>query len=290
MSAGVEIPMNPACAATDGRQGWLDGLPDVIEDVTRRWSLSVGAPFQPGGSTAWVAPARNRGGTEVVLKVVMRHPEADHEGAGLRLWDGYGAIRLFDEAEYEESIALLLERCVPGSMLRELPEPDQDQVVCGLLRRLWRPPPPRHPFRTLAQMCTQWADQFEEKAQTHEPDLDPGLVREGMALFRSLPATAEREVVLLTDLHAHNVLAAQREPWLVIDPKPHVGDPTYDALQHMLNCEERLQADPRRLVVSMASSLDLDPGRLTHWLFARCVQESLECPGLAPVALELAPH
>jgi streptomycin 6-kinase len=57
--------------------------------------------------------------------------------------------------------------------------------------------------------------------------------------------TAERNVMLCTDLDAGNVLAAQREPWLVIDPKPYAGDPTYDVLQHMLNCDRRLAADPR---------------------------------------------
>ena len=41
-------------------------------------------------------------------------------------------------------------------------------------------------------------------------------------------------------------LAAQPEPWLVIDPKPYVGDPAYDLLQHMLNCEDRLAAHPSR--------------------------------------------
>ena len=46
-----------------------------------------------------------------------------------------------------------------------------------------------------------------------------------MELFTSLPGTADRRVLLCTDLHAGNVLAAQRRPWLVIDPKPYVGDP-----------------------------------------------------------------
>jgi streptomycin 6-kinase len=45
-------------------------------------------------------------------------------------------------------------------------------------------------------------------------------------------------------LVAGNVLRAAREPWLVIDPKPFIGDPAYDATQHLLNCVERLRADP----------------------------------------------
>ncbi len=83
-------------------------------------------------------------------------------------------------------------------------------------------------------------------------------------------------MLLCTDLHAENVLAAEREPWLVIDPKPYVGDPTYDALQHLLNCEERLRADPRGLVWRMSDLLGLGPERLLLWLFARCVLESAD--------------
>ena len=80
----------------------------------------------------------------------------------------------------------------------------------------------------------------------------PGLPGIGIALFRELPATADSQVLLCTDLHGENVLAARREPWLVIDPKPYVGDPAYDVLQHMLNCEDRLAADPGALAARMA--------------------------------------
>ena len=113
-----------------------------------------------------------------------------------------------------------------------------------------------------------------------KPRVSTPLVREGIALFRSLPATAERNVLLCTDLHSENVLSGQREPWLMIDPKPYVGDPTYDALQHLLNCDERLHADPRDLARRMAYLLGLDADRLLLWLFARCVQESLDWPCL----------
>jgi streptomycin 6-kinase len=94
---------------------------------------------------------------------------------------------------------------------------------------------------------------------------------------------------LCTDLHAENVLFAQREPWLVIDPKPFVGDPAFDPVQHMLNCDRRLAADPGGLAKRMAELLELDPERVTLWLFARCAQESPNYPTLRPVARRLAP-
>jgi streptomycin 6-kinase len=60
-------------------------------------------------------------------------------------------------------------------------------------------------------------------------------------------------------------------------------------LQHLFNCEERLSADPVGLANRMAGLLGLDPDRLAQWLFARCVQESIDQPVLADIAIRLAP-
>jgi streptomycin 6-kinase len=287
----LPLPRNLVEAAKqDGREAWLATLPATVARLGERWSLAVGAPFQPGGRTAWVAPVRDLAGTELVLKVAWRHSEALHEADGLRAWAGRGAVRLYATEELDDTVGLLLEVCRPGTPLAFRPEPEQDLVVSDLLRRLWIVPPPGHPFRSLQVMCDQWADEFEVKVATGRSRLDPGLAREGMRLFRSLPATAERDVLLCTDLHAENVLAAEREPWLFIDPKPYVGDPTYDPLQHLLNCEDRLRADPRGLAIRLADLLELDRDRLVVWLFARCVQESVDSPLLADVALLLAPR
>lgn len=108
-------------------------------------------------------------------------------------------------------------------------------------------------------------------------------------MFRELPAAASSKVLLCTDLHAGNVLAARREPWLVIDPKPYLGDPAYDVLQHLLNCDARLAADPAGLADRMAGLTGLDCGRVRLWLFARSVQESAGSPLMRQVARHLAP-
>jgi streptomycin 6-kinase len=172
-----------------------------------------------------------------------------------------------------------------------LPEPEQDLVVAGLLRRLWAQPHAAYPFRPLAQMCAVWAEEFEQEyATAGEADrIDPGLARAGIALFRALPSTAAEQVLLCTDLHGDNILAARRAPWLVIDPKPYVGDPAYDILQHMLNCEDRLAADPAALATRIAELAGVDPGRVRQWLFARSVQESIGSPLMRQVATQLAP-
>jgi catechol 2,3-dioxygenase-like lactoylglutathione lyase family enzyme len=162
------------------------------------------------------------------------------------------------------------ERGAPGTVLRRLPEPEQDRVIARLLRRLWRAPAAPHPFRPLEAMTASWSD--ETLALTDRWP-DPGLVRAGLALFGELPRSAPARVLLATDLHAGNVLRARREPWLVIDPKPFVGDPAYDATQHLFNCEARLFADPHGTIRGFAEQLGAERERVSLWLFARAAAE-----------------
>jgi streptomycin 6-kinase len=125
-------------------------------------------------------------------------------------------------------------------------EQDQDIVIATLLKRLWKRSGAAHDlqlFRHLSTMLEFWRDETTAQAQ-HWPDT--GLVREGLRLWEALGQPLLTDVLLATDLHAGNVLQSRREPWLVIDPKPFIGDPAYDAVQHLHNCEERLHADPIR--------------------------------------------
>ncbi len=274
---------------------WLAGLPQVVAGLASRWSVSVGEPFEPGGQCSWTAPVTGPSGAALVLKVGFRFGggEERDEAAGLRTWDGNGAVRLHAACDGDSSYGLLLERCGPGAPLGHvLPEPEQDVVVAGLLQRLWAQPYLVDAFRPLAQMCAAWAEEFEAGYAAAPPAdrIDPGLAREGISLFRELPGTATSQVLLCTDLHADNILAARREPWLVIDPKPYVGDPAYDVLQHMLNCDDRLAAGPAALADRMAGLVGLDRGRVRLWLFARSVQESVGSPLMRQVARNLAPR
>ncbi len=259
------------------RREWLDAVPRVVHMLASQWDLELSEPYEPGGRCAWIAPARRSDGEELVLKVGWRHPEAEHEADALPLWEGDGAVRCHESRTLQDTSVLLLERCEPGVQLKcTLPESEQDVVLTGLMRRLWQHrPPDDSPFGSLETMCDDWADCFELEFTADTRGLDPALARDGVALLRALPRSADRSVLLCTDLHAENVLASRREPWLVIDPKPFIGDPAYEPIQHMLNCRERLASDPGGLARRMAELLSVDPERVELWLLARCVLESL---------------
>lgn len=283
---------------------WRERLPARVDDLLARWELEASAPFVPGGSSAWVAPVRDRDGAELVLKVAWAHEEARDEAAGMRAWQGRGAAVLHRSERVGDTSALLLERVRPGVPLAQLLTwPDRDEVLVGVARRLWVPPArlvgeeDAASFRPLVHMCAWWADRALESGAGERAGLPREVVERGLELFRSLPAQWDGEQVLLTtDLHPGNLLAGgvpssspgSSRRWVLIDPKPYVGDPHYDLLQHMLNDLDRLRAEPVRFADRMADLAGLDRRRTRRWLFARCVQEAGQFDGLAEVALSLA--
>lgn len=255
-----------ACSNKPKYEAWLAHLPDAVSDLERRWSLALGPAFDNARS-AWAAPAKLADGTEAVLKLGMPHTECEHEIDGLRFWNGEPTVRLL--AADGELGAMLLERCDPGIALWTQTAPEQDLVLAGVLKRLGRMPTDRHPFRHLSVMLARWSKRTLADAARWP---DSGLVRDGLRLFAELPGTAPRDVLLATDLHAGNVLRAQREPWLAIDPRPYVGDPAYDATQHLLN-RVKLHSDPDVTILRFAEIADLDPERVRLWTFARAAAQ-----------------
>lgn len=256
--------------AEQGREGrdWLAGLPSLVDELARRWALSIGPAFDHAGHTAVVLPAERRDGTPAVLKLPFPHMEGLDEAAGLRFWDGDPTVRLL-EVDTERG-ALLLERCLPGHDLKTLQDEERDHVLAGLLRRLWLPDKPEMGFRHLEQMIAYWSEESERDADRWP---DPAIVREGLDVWRELARPSEDDVLLATDAHAGNVLAASRAPWLLIDPKPFVGDRAYDATQHLFDARERLEADPLGFVRHWSALLGLEEERVRAWTFARYAAE-----------------
>jgi streptomycin 6-kinase len=146
---------------------------------------------------------------------------------------------------------MLLERCEPGTTLLELDEEEALRVAAGVLRRLWRPPAQGHPFELLADVATRWASEL--------PGLDPGLVRE-------LVSSQGELVVCHQDFHGGNVLRAQREPWLAIDPKPLVGEREFDTAALIRDRRPIATAKVlRRRLDLLSAELGLDRERMRLW-------------------------
>lgn len=252
---------------------WLEALPGHVARLQRAWRLELGPPFDTGGAVSWVAPAVRADGSHAVLKISVPHYECEFEADALRLLDGRGAVRLL-EAE-DDGFSLLLERCLPGTDLWALDEEAGDDVACAVLTRFWVVPPAGAPFLTLAEVVGRWWEGLD--AITASAEYPAGLVQEAVARSHALLADPQPAVLLHGDFHPGNVLAAQREPWLAIDPKPLTGEPAHDLAQWLANRRAAAirSGDPvaalRRQIERFAGALDLEPARIAGWAFVKAL-------------------
>ena len=235
---------------------WLDRLPSLIEEACRGWDIEIaGEPYE-GGVCGWVAPVRGASG-EAVLKVSWPHAEAATEAVALRWWDGAGTVRLL--AEGSDAWTMLLERCEPGTPLRDVGLPNERGLAIGaeLLNALWSkgaPPGDGPRFDSMAQVCDEWAQGAERRAERYRASLralgtDPGILTLGIELLRGLPRSSDRQVVVHGDFNPGNLLAASRAPYLAIDPKPMLGDPAYDPWSLVAQLGDRQVARTYRALV-----------------------------------------
>ena len=241
---------------------WLGALPRLVAELAVEWGLTVGAPYQPSGYCS-LALRVERGGEPCVLKVGYPDEWSAHEGTALRLYGGRAAVALL--AEDVPRRALLLERCEPGTPLRGEPDGVATEVVAGLARELWVPPPAGHPFTTLADAAGHWAATLATGRH-----VEPRLRDEATALLGELVASAPPPVLLHCDLHPANVLRAARRPWLAIDPKPLAGDPALDLAPVVRDRAAPGLVERRHAIVCDVTGAD--PARVRGWTLVQCVE------------------
>lgn len=244
---------------------WRRRAPALAKECAELWSLRLGEPYEHG-YVSLTLRAELPDGTPAVLKVGFPHPEAEHEAAALVHYHGHGAVRLL--AEDPGRAALLLERAVPGTSLWEV-EDDEEATLIGasVLRRLWsRPPAPDHPFRTLADEAPTWAEQLRQDRESLGRPFEQRLVEAMEATAAELAGSQASVVLCHQDFQGSNVLRAEREPWLAIDPKPIVGEREFDVASLLRDRRWDIRATViRRRLDLLAAELALDGERMRGW-------------------------
>ena len=88
------------------------------------------------------------------------------------------------------------------------------------------------------------------------------------------------------DAHLGNFLSAGREPWLLIDPKPVLGEASFDGAYLLLaNMDaDATHADTTSIVEQIAARLVVDPQRVRAWALVRAVDNALWASDLGDVA------
>ncbi len=243
---------------------WLRALPTLLDTCTAHYGLTIGAPFDL--SYNFVAPALLADGTQVVLKLGVPNPELTTEILALERYGGNGAARLL--ASDPDRGILLLERLQPGTMLAALTDDEQATEIAGtLMRRLWQPAEAEHPFHTVVDWGNRAMRELRKTFGDGAGPFPPRLVALAEAHFAAA-ALSKDDVLLHGDLHHENILAATREPWLVIDPKGIVGPRGYECGTFLRN-HWLSKADPARVLArrvdQLAEILELERDEILGW-------------------------
>lgn len=269
---------------TEAGRSRLAALPTVVEDCARRWGLRLGEPYQDS-YVSLVVPADRGDGAPVVLKIQFPDRESEHEAAALALWNGDGAVRLLDHDPARS--ALLLERCEPGTHLSEFGAEQALEALVELLPRLWKPA--GGPFRALAHEAATWCEELPSSWEHAGRPFERRLVDAAVEVSAKLTDSTGEEVLLHQDLHADNVLASQREPWLVIDPKPLRGEREFGVAPIVRSYE--LGHDETKVIGRLdrlTSELGLDRERARLWSFAQTLAWAFEGTQVLPRHVETA--
>jgi streptomycin 6-kinase len=261
----------------------VTNLASVTQSQLERWNLRPdGERVQ--GSNSMVLPVRTSDGAPAVLKVTLPDAESEHEHLALRRWGGDGAVRLLSADPPRH--AILLER-LPPQDLSMVSDVDACEVVAGLYGRLHVPAMPQ--LRMLTSYLERWTREFT--ALPRSAPIPHRLVEQAIVLCREL-ADEPGGSVIHGNLHYENVLAADREPWLAIAPRPVNGDPPYEIAPMLWSRWDELTGDVRDLVrrrfYTLIDAAGLDEERARAWVIVRVVRQAIRDPAQVTKYVALA--
>ena len=250
---------------------WLNRLPQIVEEIEKRWSLKTEKPFR-NLSYNYVAPCFRDDGGEAVLKIALplNNPEIFNEAKFLQLANGAGAVKLLESDESRR--AILLEKLTPGENLKEVcrrKEAKAVEIAIPIMLRLVQEPPPNFAFLSL----NEWFNDFFGKAANTKFPLE--YQKKAREFYEQLSSNSKRKFLLHGDLHHENILSAGREAFLAIDPKGIVGDVGYEIAVFLNNhlcwlaSEKNLREKLNVAVGRFSAAFDIKPLDLRKWAYAQ---------------------
>ncbi|MGW1137542.1 aminoglycoside phosphotransferase family protein [Streptomyces zhihengii] len=286
----IEIPRELVASllsyGEESGRALLEVLPGRAEEFLARWGLRVDGPSLCG-RVSLVLPVIRADGTRAMLKLQGRDEETEGEWLALRTWAGDGAALLLEHDA--DTGTLLLERVVPGRHLSSVADARAaTRTLAGLLARLSAVPAPEG-LRRLSDVMDRMLAQVADRVPPLAEEAERRLLLDCAAAVREV-AGEPGDRLLHWDLHFDNVLAGEREPWLVIDPKPLAGDPGFELMPALWN-----RFAPGEVLWRfdlLTEALGLDRGRARAWTLGRVLQNGLwaceDAEEGAPVRLDAA--
>lgn len=255
---------------------WLKNLRHAIKHAQETYNLS-NIQALPNFSFNVVTSAMQSDGQKIILKFCIPGREADREIEALRFMSGKGIIKLldFDRAQG----ILLLEECCPGKTLAKVvSEAEATSVAAKLIGNIQKSIDNQIQF----PLTLDWFRRLNSKVEC-PPGFSTKTIDKAKHIAADLHNQSKHSVLLHGDLHHFNILSAQRQPWLAIDPKGVIGPAEYECGAFLRNPIPQIAIKPN-LGKVMADRIDIfseilgfDRQAIMGWGYSQAILASIWC-------------
>ena len=219
-----------------------------------------------------------------MLKLQFPDEDSQHEAHALAHWDGAG--RSGCSHTTRNGARCWWNAANPAPRCTSLPLDRALDAAIDLLPRLWRPA--GAPFTPLAEEAAGWIDRMPRNWDRAGRPYERRLLDEALALLGGLASSQGEQVLVNQDLHAGNVLAADREPWLAIDPKPLTGEREFSVVPMVRGRElGHSPAAVRHRLDRLSVELGLDRERVRGWTIGHTLAWSIADEVVFPHQIEV---
>ena len=250
-------------------KSWLTQLPNIIAQLSQYWSLKDITPVD-NMSYNYVAKARQKDDTQVVLKISCDNQLIEDEYRALKHFNGQASIKALDIRP--DLNALLLEQAIPGKLLKCNYLADVENTIkayAGVVNALASQIKPLGAYPHVKKWC-ETIDRINDKR------IKPYYVSKAKELSTFLLNSVEKEYLCHGDLHLENILHHESS-WVCIDPKGIIGEMAFEAAAFDLidksewSESHTIQDKIMTRIKLIASALEIEQARLFAWIFLRVI-------------------
>ena len=259
-------------------KAWLSDLQSQVDALSAKWGLSQ---LKPAGDLSHhYVLSGFQGNQPIILKLGLDINGLALESAALKSFSGFSSVGVLAK----DQGALLLERAVPGTLLRSYfpsKEAEATEIVCGVIKKLHQAP---IPAKDTFPHSRDWLLALDQNLDIPAPYLE-----KARTLRDRLLETSHQDILLHGDLHHGNILQGENG-WVVIDPKGVIGDPVYEVaafirnpIPELLDSENYPRIIENRIKI-VSRRLGFDEDRIQDWCFVQNVLAWAWCleDGISP--------
>ena len=193
----------------------------------------------------------------------------------LREYNGWRYVKVY-EADINIKAgkkAMLIERAIPGKMLRDEPFEKRLAVFSELYNGLHI----KTETPEIYDYFTDWIDRALKYCENSREDLKEidGYMRKARNIYSELCKIYDKNMLLHIDMYGANIVSGSNGGYKIIDPKGVVGDPIFETGQYIFSecCEDKIEPEKIEIIFDyLEKSLNIPQNILRKCFYIETVR------------------